>query len=42
MKILGVDPGSKVIGLAIIEKEKEKIKYVTSHTLKIKKKTVAF
>ncbi len=37
MKILGVDPGSRTIGLAIILKEREKIRYVTSHTLKIKK-----
>lgn len=37
VKVLGCDPGSKVIGLALLEIKNQKIKYVSSCILKLKK-----
>ncbi|MEJ5167027.1 MAG: crossover junction endodeoxyribonuclease RuvC [Thermoanaerobaculia bacterium] len=36
-KVLGVDPGSRVVGLALLKIEKNNIKYLSSHLLKFNK-----
>lgn len=37
LKVLGVDPGSRVVGLALLKIEKNNIKYLSSHLLKFNK-----
>lgn len=37
-KILGVDPGSRVIGLALLMVNDDKIEYISSHILKFERK----
>lgn len=36
LKVLGVDPGSKIIGFALLGFQNEEIKYISSHILKLK------
>lgn len=37
LKVLGVDPGSRVVGIALLKIEKNNIKYLSSHLLKFNK-----
>jgi crossover junction endodeoxyribonuclease RuvC len=40
LKVLGVDPGSRVVGLALLEIKDNKIKYISSHLLKFKRNKI--
>ncbi len=40
LKVLGVDPGSRIIGLALLEIKDKKIKYLSSHILKFRKNKI--
>lgn len=41
LKILGIDPGSRVVGLALLEIKKDKAYYKSSHILKLKKNKIS-
>lgn len=40
LKVLGIDPGSRVVGLALIKIKEDKAHYISSHILKLKKNKI--
>lgn len=41
LKILGIDPGSRIVGLALIKIKEDKVHYISSHILKLKKNKIS-